>query len=394
MQHTTVSSRRFSLRFIAILLAVVFIGFSINALTGKREEQPTDLASYISNQMNICQQRDGQKTCYRKLADDLTGKGDTLMIMTTLETASSDRTVLSGCHEISHYIGRAAFGTAGSVSLAFGHCTPACLGGCYHGVVEAFLKNETDEGDVSDGWLLKRIPTICGSDVSFASKREHGECLHGVGHAGMYVTDSDLPRSLALCDGLSNTAERETCYGGVFMENAASSTVTDHPSAYIRPDDPTYPCRILDAQYQKVCYQYQSSLFDELEGGDPRKVMAQCRKVPQEYQGECFRFIGSNQVGRVRDIQELLSVCRESPASNLRRTCTEGALVGTAGRFYGDRDRLYDLCGLAATDDKHSCYTSMGTVFRMWTENEETFRSWCEGIGTESYATWCKEARN
>ena len=45
------------------------------------------------------------------------------------------------------------------------------------------------------------------------------QCVHGLGHGLMIYSRNDLPYSLRICDGLATAWDRNSCTGGVFMQN-------------------------------------------------------------------------------------------------------------------------------------------------------------------------------
>ena len=90
--------------------------------------------------------------------------------------------------------------------------------------------------NAQDQTMIRReIATVCGKETDYAAPLTYRECVHGLGHGAMYITDSDLNQALALCNALSNQKDQEACYSGVFMENSSSSTNIDHPSKFIDP---------------------------------------------------------------------------------------------------------------------------------------------------------------
>ena len=98
------------------------------------------------------------------------------------------------------------------------------------------------------------FPRVCGKAEDYQKPIEFNECLHGMGHAAMFITDMELLESLSLCDTFSEQRHIERCYSGVFMENSSSSTSFDHVSKYIRKDDPFYPCNSIKEKYQSLCW--------------------------------------------------------------------------------------------------------------------------------------------
>lgn len=205
----------------------------------------------------------------------------------------------------------------------------------------------------------------------------------------MFVTDGDLPRSLKLCDVFSDRGERETYYGGVFMENSSSSTNTDHPGKFIKADNPMYPCNILDKQYLSECYRYQSSYFAIYSKSDWAKVANLCSQVPNDYQLECFQTIGTNQVGYTQDFSQMKKNCGLIKEDNLRNICIQGIVVSLAGRYVNKSEKLIEFCQLVDAENKKSCFEQLGTAISAWYKYSVEAEKICDRINDENYASWC-----
>src|SRR5262249_55019927 len=122
--------------------------------------------------------------------------------------------VVSQCHPLTHVIGREAALSFKDVSSAYTHGDSFCWSGYYHGVLETFL------GRIGRDHLTDQINNIC-SDLNADGKYSFNyfNCVHGLGHGLMAITDDDLPTSLKYCDALKGDWEQQSCAGGVFMEN-------------------------------------------------------------------------------------------------------------------------------------------------------------------------------
>src|SRR3989442_12919190 len=82
-----------------------------------------------------------------------------------------------------------------------------------------------------------------------------------MGHGLTMFRGHDLPQALTDCDLLSDGWDRESCYGGAFMENVINVTSPHHPATElaahrhhhmamspfkaIDPAAPPYPCSIV-----------------------------------------------------------------------------------------------------------------------------------------------------
>lgn len=206
----------------------------------------------------------------------------------------------------------------------------------------------------------------------------------------MFVTTADLPRSLALCDHLPGETAKERCYSGVFMENSSSSTNLDHPSRYINAADLYYPCTRLAERYLKICYRYQSSHFSLITHQDWKKVADLCLGVPTSYQEECFRTVGTNQVGATPDMHQWKTNCASMPAA-YQSTCVQGVVASLTYRFVGDVRKVEDFCRLTRPDLQEACLGQLVAATRDWSTSAADRRAWSDQLSSTTYQNWCTE---
>lgn len=245
--------------------------------------------SFVRSRMKTCLENGGRNHCYQDAANALLGQLSPKEILTSFEAQELYPEIFSRCHEVTHYVGRAAYAETKSVALAYEQCAPACHGGCYHGVIEGYLKQKNiSVNQVNDTTVTQEIRTACGDERDYDAPRIYWECFHGIGHALMFITDSDLMRSLRLCDALPEQGQREACYSGAFMENSSSSTNVDHPSKYLDPRDPMYPCTVLEEKYLNLCYQYQIRTLRKSRTGSGRKRLLYAIRFRQRIGKDAF----------------------------------------------------------------------------------------------------------
>ena len=122
--------------------------------------------------------------------------------------------VKGNCHQLVHVIGRAAGLLFGDVAQAYERGNEFCWSGYYHGVMEAILAKIGYQN------VKTQLNTICaGVGATERYSFAHYNCAHGLGHGVMLVSQHELFDALTTCDSLGDGWERESCYGGVFMEN-------------------------------------------------------------------------------------------------------------------------------------------------------------------------------
>lgn len=357
---------------------------------GMRLYDNSDLHEYIRSQMGICYINGGADSCYATVAKLLYDQFDASKVMTDFTETETEKEIFSRCHEVTHYLGRFAYTAAGSVLGAYATSSPVCHGGYYHGVLEQyFTDKQMTIGGLDDVTVRREIVSVCGTAEDHATPRIYSECLHGIGHAMMFITDAELPRALNLCDALPDQTKRETCYSGVFMENSSSSTNVDHPSKYLDATKPLYPCTILQDVYLKTCYEYQSSYFAELAHWDWAKVVDMCNEVPAVYQAGCFRVVGTNQVGFTQDIYVMKENCGLVRVERLRGECAQGVVSALGGRYVNQPERLFAFCSIVDADMRSYCYTHIGQVVSSWAKDDSVRSSVCDSIEESDARNWC-----
>lgn len=369
------------------LIAIVVLSSMGVIIVGLFRQKP-DIAIH----MRRCFDNNGENRCYMNVANMFFTAYPLHEILDTFKREEGKEEVFSRCHEVTHFLGRLEYEKTNDTKKALSTCTGVCHGGCYHGVMEGYLKDKLSDVSLpTDEQLGREVAGMCGDASDYDSTRLYGECLHGVGHALMFVTEADLPRSLRLCDGLTPGTAPEVCYGGVFMENSSSSTNADHPSKFLKADDPLYPCTALDDRYKKICYAYQSSYFVELTRQNWSEVIRLCETVPPPYQDGCFRFVGSNQVGRTQELAVMRDTCLIVQEPSLRRSCLQGVVAGLGGRYIGNMKKMSSFCQLVSREATRPCFTAIGEVVRTWTNDSASESLYCQQLEDKDFVSWCRE---
>jgi hypothetical protein len=152
---------------------------------------------------------------------DQAGIGRTMEVLDTLVNVDGD--VRQNAHALAHGLGIAAYRTPETLASTFSACPPTQMSGCYHGVVQGYFLSLARQG---------RTPGTAELDVMCEPHRASTflffQCAHGVGHGLMAVHDNHVPMSLEACDLASDPFIRQSCYGGVFMENIVRVTHPHH----------------------------------------------------------------------------------------------------------------------------------------------------------------------
>lgn len=319
----------------------------------------------------------------QKIANDLLNKYPTYQIL----EAIYDYDTYFSCHAFSHFLGRALYQKTQSIPDAYSQINFTCHGGMYHGVIEAYLEKSNWQENVND----INLETVCQDSNAKTDKNPQAvfrECLHGFGHAFMFVTNSDLPRSLILCDQLKVELQ-ETCWGGAFMENSTSSTNLDHPTQWLKEGDKFFPCTILPEKYLNQCYYYQSNYLLMTSNHNFQKVFIDCNSLKENQLDYCVMGIGAilASVSNEQGIEKAAGVCHLAKQA-LQNTCIEGAVPSLMQRYGGQMAKVIEFCHMVDTALKEHCFAKLGKVAKNWhtqkqqedsCQNVQDFKEACLG---------------
>ncbi|MBI3335370.1 MAG: hypothetical protein HY001_02635 [Candidatus Portnoybacteria bacterium] len=371
--------------------------FSLLPLSKTDEAYQKGLSQVISAGLRACKkQAQGlDNACYKKLALHLLGAASLKNILGAIQDVESadpsNQEDYFVCHKMTHYLGQEAYARLQSIPAVYASCAMTCGGGCYHGAVESYLGSRFGKQyNTTDESLALATVTICGKKENYEQKGVYHQCIHGLGHAFMFITDGDLPRSLSFCDALS-IDDRRLCYAGAFMENVNSTTDSiAHPALFLRADDPFYPCNALDAKYLPTCYTLQSIHFVIISEYDWAKAADLCNRVPNPYRVDCFLALGGIQVYNIQEPERIKAGCAIIADAGYRNECIKGVILYLSSR-YGDGTRRYmdNFCSIVDEENKEGCYRQMGKTLTLWARGREELESFCNELKEEKHARWC-----
>ena len=251
------------------------------------------------------------------------------------------------CHGLAHEIGQAAYAKYGfTASLPFD--APTCGSGYLHGVVEAKLAKSTD--------ILHDLITTCPIG--------DGRCLHGVGHGLMYFTLNDIPKSLSYCDNLQGNDSKIYCSEGVFMENFGTD-VRIHPSVWLKPTTPAYPCAVQSLRYMSACYFYAPTYYLNLHPDQYLSAIAWCASSETAYRQTCATGVGSRAMKyNITNPQIARTVCTQIVDSQYRASCIDGMV--SYHLVHTNSEKGVDaICALFSGSDRALCEHS-AIVRKQW----------------------------
>jgi len=212
--------------------------------------------------------------CFKKHYTTLVQEQELTVVFADIKTRyETTPFVKAFCHPLVHVIGRTAQEKYSSAGKAFEQGDHFCSSGYFHGVTEGILRS------IGPADVPEAINAVC-EDVSGKETYSllYYNCVHGLGHGTMFVTENELFAALDLCDNLEGSWQRESCWGGVFMENIIADLEQEgyHSTQYVRPEDPLYPCNAVEEKYKPACYLNQTSYMAKVVNYDFAKIFDLC----------------------------------------------------------------------------------------------------------------------
>lgn len=258
--------------------------------------------------------------------------------------------VVAQCHPLTHVIGREAALKFKSPGEAYTQGDGYCWSGYYHGVLETFL---TEIGHAN---LPKEINNIC-NDVEGKDRYsfDYYNCVHGLGHGVMAITDTELFKSLDYCDLLEGSWEQKSCASGVFMENVIVDNL-NHFTKYLKPEEPLYPCTAVEERYKQTCYLMQTSYVLKVNGGDFANTFEWCRKAEEDHRATCFQSLGRDVSGRTSsNVAKSNQLCLLGKDHFERSNCVIGAVKDFISYFHSDKEAKVFCASFADAKLKETC---------------------------------------
>lgn len=335
---------------------------------------------YITKNLQACNQDEYKNRCLKKAAADFLNHLKLTEILPILRKNEKTEAYFRACHQLAHYLGQYEYGRVKSVTSVYATADETCSGGIYHGTIEGYFMERKiifDGTPETDKKISTEISRVCGKENEHERINEYGNCVHGLGHALMYVTDNDLVRALKLCDYVESEWYQGICYTGALMQNYNSFGDVDHPSLYVKIDDPLYPCYILEKRYQPRCYSYGVlTNFQQY----PEKSVALCEKIPREYARACFKTYGVDRsiVGFSPTV--IKSQCGLVKDFEFRADCINESAGHLVSRFGLESTLGAELCSLEDIKNQYACYSLLIVTAKTLTRNLQTLSTFCKQI--------------
>lgn len=368
------------------------------------QDAATERARQIREVCRSANGADEKAACYDAELQPIARSGEVgfaLDVLTGLSTLDSD--VERDGHMFAHAIGIAAYSSERGFGETFASCRELFHAGCYHGVIQARFAAE-------GGADAETVNTLCAEVADAGADRwTRFQCVHGLGHGLLILHGHDLLKGLESCDLLRDGWERESCYGGAFMENVTNATHPHHAALTsqlgghggheahgdhgqtafkaIDPDDPYYPCTVVKEHQKLACWGMQTSAILYLNGSDFAAAAKTCDGAPEPYRRTCHQSLGRDASGFAnRDAAALVGICEED-TSELAAWCYVGAVkavIDWAGR---PTDGLHFCEAVRGEENRARCYEAVGEQIAVMVPGEAARREACAPAAADHVET-------
>ena len=307
----------------------------------------------------------GNIHCYKEnLGSTVKKKGTVHALQIIEQVVQKDQLALREAHNLTHHVGRVSYHHLKDVTAVMSQCTAAHQSGCYHGALEAYLSSKPHVKP-------EDVVAICSPKLEKEKGRfAYFNCFHGLGHGLTMHLNHDMRKALILCDTLNTQWDRESCYGGVFMETVVTGTRGSqhhhgdqhrHDQAkLIDPKNPLYPCSAIEKKYWRECYMMQTGIILHLTHRDFTKAFRICDKAPHSMRPICYQSMGRDISGHtLRDIKQSISLCELGTAA-YQGPCFVGVVknfINVKGRASKD---AFEFCRQTPTRHKKDCHFAIG----------------------------------
>ena len=284
-------------------------------------------------------------------------------------------------HLLNHTVGDFLYEKYGPSGLAF--CRDYFLSSCYHGFVIRVVGDKGIDG-------LKDVMENCwqkGGHVAI-------QCAHSIGHGFLaWVGYKYLLQALAYCDQMTQKSPNfplYNCHDGVFMENiwAVHDGGERSPFAWLKDDDPIYPCNEpkIPYQYIRACWSNQPTISYRFFQGELARAGQVCEKITDpDHKVTCFDGL-ARQIHPLTkgSLDETFRMCSFMPNEWI-----DPCIISITKAFFSVGDRIipYQICGRILSKEK--CFSELVGIIKAYATNDQDKREWCEKIGDPSWARSC-----
>jgi hypothetical protein len=334
-----------------------------------------------------------QQKCYEDFIMPLVASRGVKVAMGTLHRIGDHQpAVAQNSHVYAHGVGITAGKLGGNVAETFASCSEIYQSGCYHGVIQAYFETVRTVDTAA-------VNSLCAPyAVAGGDRWLRFQCVHGMGHGLTMFYAHNLPQALTGCDMLADGWDRESCFGGAFMENVVNATNPHHPAGALRstrdsggggdtakaaedhhhhgaapaavaaaapfkaldPNDKQYPCSIVDVRYESACYIMQSSVMLKYNNGDIAKTARDCEAAPRTMPYFCHQSMGRDISALSRNVAaEAIRMCSLA-SEEFQPWCHIGVVKDYVFLAAKAEDGINYCKALTGPRNKAACYEAVG----------------------------------
>ena len=298
------------------------------------------------------------------------------------ELAKDDQSIAgvrADCHQISHWVGRAGLTYyKNNAGTALSHGAMTCNSGYYHGVMQLAFAGLPRPA------VIVKAKKLCSAPAMNKNEFLLYQCVHGLGHGLMIYSGDDLPWSLGTCHKLGDPINRDSCTGGVFMQNFDT---TMGVSKYLKAKDPIYPCNAVGENDKSYCYLIVTARILALDHYNWSKTASWCRRSEKDWVATCFESFGRDASGFTNyRAARTVRLCRQ--AGRNMTDCLDGASWDFANNYAGGKQSVA-LCNASPQSYKARCYEGLGTVVGSIHGPAEERRAACRSLVPPRYLRSC-----
>lgn len=388
-----------------VLVAIAAAGYVATrrgAAAFLRAGNGSDSVALASTALEQCRGKtgDAQMECYDAFLVPLVASHGVRVAMGTLHVLGThDAQLRADGHVYAHAIGIAAGKAGTDIGATFASCTEIFQSGCYHGVIQAYFEHvhAVDTAAVND---------LCRSYTNQAADQWlRFQCVHGMGHGLTMFYGHDLPQALTGCDLLRDGWDRESCYGGAFMENIVNATAPHHashelhmhgaPPGHAAPfkaldaNDLQYPCSMMAQRYLVACYNMQTSVMLHFTNGDMAAAAKGCLDAPPSLRPVCFQSLGRDISAYSRqDHHEAIRMCSFASAE-FQPWCHVGVVKNFIDLTARVADGVAYCRSVTGAANRTRCYEAVGEQVATLRNGRAKREAECAAVA-DPYRDWCR----
>jgi hypothetical protein len=147
------------------------------------------------------------------------------------------------------------------------------------------------------------------------------------------------------------------------MENVMTTDDPNHPSKYLDPDRPLYPCTEVETRHKDRCYQKQAAYALSTQGNNFAKGFDLCGTAEDEPHPGCYQGLGASAAahnikyvtGDAAKAEATRKLCMVGQDHEARSNCVTGA-VRDFIHYYASDEQAKGLCESLDADLRTACF--------------------------------------